>query len=131
MSESVTKRTGLQLWNILHERWYTEELSLTVSGGATPSRETEAIDVRGFTPLALTIDHNRTGSDSTDLDTFVYSSHDGVVFDTEPLVTESALGAAKVKTVTVTSGVCYVKLKVANEDAGNATKVKLTLTGIR
>ena len=131
MPESVTKRTGLQLWNILVERWTTAELSLTVSGGATPSLETEAIDVRGFASLALTIDHNRTGSDSTDLDTFVYSSPDGAVYDTEPLVTESALGASKVKTIAVTSGVSYVKLKVANEDAGNATKVKLTLVDIR
>ena len=131
MVESVTKRTGLQLWNILHERWETAELSLTVSGGATPSRETEAIDVRGFTSLALTIDHNRTGSDSTDLDTFVYSSPDGAVYDTTPLVTESALGAATVKTIAVTSGVCYVKIKVANEDAVNTTVVKLTLVGIR
>lgn len=131
MTESVRKTTLLQKWNVLVERWETAELTLTVSGGATPSLETEAIDIRGFKVLTLTIDHNRTGSDSTDLDTFVYSSPDGTIFDTEAYTSHETLGAAKVKTIAITEGVAYLKVKVENMDSENATKVKLTLVGVR
>jgi len=131
MAEAIKERCVFAKAGHLVTLFETAELSLTVSGGATPSLETDPIDVMGMKRLMLTIDHKRTGSDSTDLDTSIYSSPDGSVFDTEAYASDEALGAAKVKTIAVTAGVAYVKLKVENMDAGNATKVKLTLVGTR
>jgi hypothetical protein len=130
MPEKVTKSTIRNRFNRKVGRWETDELSLTIFGGATPSRETEAIDVRGYSILTLTIDHKREGSDSTSIETTVYSSVGGSEWHTEPYESSVCHGAYKlIKTISVTSGVSYLKLKVENKDPVNFTKVKLILTG--
>lgn len=111
-------------------KWETGEITLTASGGGTPSAETETIDVRGFGGLSLTVDHNRTGSDSTDLDVLVYTSVGGTKFDNVSYASVN-LGAAKVKTVPIQGPICYLKIKADNQDSGNATKVLLKLVGQR
>lgn len=100
------------------------DVSLTVSGGATPSEESEAIEVAGISELAVVFDHNRTGSDSTDIDLELYTSLDGVGWDTDPFWGQS-LGASKRKTFPVTPpNTRYVKWVATNNDAVNATAVK-------
>jgi hypothetical protein len=130
MPERVTRSTIRNRFNTKVVRWETDELSLTISGGATPSRETEAIDVRGHSLLTLTINHKREGSDSTSLETTVYSSVDGSEWHTKPSESSVCHGDYKlIKTISVPSGVIYLKLKVENKDPVNSTKVKFTLTG--
>ena len=100
------------------------DVSLTVSGGGTPSAESEAIEVAGVTELAVVFDHNRTGSDSTDIDLELYTSLDGSAWDTEPYW-GMTLGASSRKTYPVTPpNTRYVKWVATNNDAVNATKVK-------
>lgn len=130
MAESVTEVTILERWNALVKKWTTGEISLTVSGGGTPSAETETIDVRTMSALALTCDHNRTGSDSTDLDIEVFTSFDNVKWDNIAYASMN-LGAAKVKSIPVQAGVAYAKVKATNKDASNATKLALALIGQR
>lgn len=105
---------------------YTPEgdISLTVSGGATPSAESEAVEVAGASELTVVFDHNRTGSDSADIDLGLYTSMDGVGWDTEPFWSQS-LGASSRKTYPVTPpNTRYVKWVATNNDAVNATAVK-------
>ena len=103
-----------------------EAVDLTVSGGTSPSNTSPPLDVRGARSLALQVIHNLTGSNSTDLDVIVYSSIDGSTFDTEPYASMN-IGANKVKTIPITAGINYLKVKVQNNDASNATKVTTKL----
>jgi len=130
MPERVTRSTIRDRFNMKVVRWETDELSLTISGGATPSRETEAIDVRECSILTLTINHKREGSDSTSLETTVYSSVGGSKWHTKPSESSVCHGDYKlIKTISIPFGVIYLKLKVENKDPVNSTKVKFTLTG--
>lgn len=100
------------------------DVSLTVSGGATPSAESEAVEVAGASELTVVFDHNRTGSDSTDIDLGLYTSLDGSEWDTEPFWGQN-LGASSRKTYPVTPpNTRYVKWVATNNDAVNATAVK-------
>ena len=100
------------------------DVSLTVSGGGTPSEESQPVEVAGVTELAVVFDHNRTGSDSTDIDLELYTSLDGSAWDTEPYW-GMTLGASSRKTYPVTPpNTRYVKWVATNNDAVNATTVK-------
>jgi len=101
-------------------------VSLTVSGGATPSDTSDEIDVHGAHHLGLQVIHNYPESDSTDLDVEVFGSMDGQIYDTEPYA-KFNVGADKVKTWPVSPGPSRVKVKVTNNDASNATKVSTKL----
>lgn len=103
-----------------------DQVSLTASGGGTPSDTSVEIDVHGAHHLGLQVIHNYAESQSTDLDVEVYGSMDGAVYDTEPYA-KMNVGAGKVKTIPITPGPSRVKVKVANNDAGNATKVSTKL----
>jgi hypothetical protein len=101
-----------------------------VSGGVTPSQQSDDIDVRGAKDILLTLNHNVTGSDSTDLDCEVFASYDGVTYDTDPYVSIN-VGANTVKSVPITTGPAYIRWKVTNNDAGNATEVRPVVTIVR
>ncbi len=103
-----------------------DAVTLDASGGLNPSNTSDIIDVRGAKALTLTVIHNLTGSNSTDLDVIVYSSPDGTTFDTEPYASMN-IGANKVKTIPITAGINYLKVKVQNNDTNNATKVTTKL----
>ena len=64
---------------------------------------------------------------STDLDVLVYSSYDGVNFDSELYVSMN-LGASKTKTIPVAASPRFFKIKVENKDAVNATNVTTKVT---
>jgi hypothetical protein len=108
----------------------TSDVDLTASGGATPSAQSEAIDIRGSRAVTFTIDHDLTGSDSTDLDADVFTSYDGSKFDNEAYCSLN-LGAAKVKSIPLAPGPAYIRWKVTNNDAGNATKVRPVVTVVK
>jgi hypothetical protein len=108
----------------------TSDVDLTASGGATPSAQSEAIDIRGSRAVTLTIDHDLTGSDSTDLDADVFTSYDGSKFDNEAYCSLN-LGAANVKSIPLAPGPAYIRWKVTNNDAGNATKVRPVVTVVK
>ena len=101
----------------------TTDVSLTVSGGATPTAQSEAIDVRGAKAVLLTLNHNITGSDSTDLDIEVFASYDGTTFDNLPFVSMN-VGASKVKSIPIAIGPAYIRWKLTNNDGSNATEVR-------
>lgn len=108
----------------------TSDVDLTVSGGATPTAQSEAIDVRGAKDILLTVNHNIAGSDSTDLDAEVFASYDGTTFDNEAYVSMN-LGASKVKSIPVARGPAYIRWKVTNNDASNATSVRPVVVLVR
>ena len=108
----------------------TSDVELTVSGGATPSAQSEAIDLRGCRAVTLTIDHDLTGADSTDLDAEVFTSYDGSKFDNEAYCSLN-LGASKVKSIPLEPGPAYIRWKVTNNDGTNATRVRPVVTVVR
>ncbi len=103
------------------------DVALTVSGGATPTAQSAAIDIRGSQAVIFTVDHALAGSNSTDLDAAVYTSYDGVRFDTEVYCSLN-LSAGKVKSVPITPGPAYLRWAVTNNDAVNATSVRPVVT---
>jgi len=104
-----------------------DEVSLTASGGATPSNTSPAIYCVGCWDLLLTVIHNYTESNSTDLDINIYTSYDGATFDTVPYASLSVTSKC-IKTIPVTPGMHSVKVEVKNNDAVNSTKVTTKLT---
>lgn len=94
-------------------------VSLTVAGGATPSNESDPIRIEDAEALALTVFNGA----STNLDVLPYASLDGVNFDTEPYTGNINIGANKKKTVPISPGPRFIKIKVENKDTGNATTV--------
>ena len=108
----------------------TSDVDLTVSGGATPSAQSVAMDTRGSRAVTLTIDHNLTDSDSTDLDAEVFTSYDGSKFDNEAYCSLN-LGAGKVKSIPIAPGPAYIRWKITNNDAVNMTKVWPVVTVVR
>jgi hypothetical protein len=104
-----------------------DAVDLTASGGATPSNTSGEIRVEDAASLALTVKHNLAGSNSTNLDVYVYSSEDGVDFDTEPYVSLN-VGAQQRKTIPITPGVRFIRVKVENKDTSNATTVTTYVT---
>ena len=100
------------------------DVSLTASGGGTPSEESQPVEAAGISELAVVFDHNRSGSDSTDIDLELYTSMDGVDWDTEPYW-GMTLAASERRTYPVTPpNTRYVKWVATNNDAVNATTVK-------
>ena len=110
---------------------YTPEtdVELTVSGGATPSAQSEAIDVLGAAEISLVVDHTLTGSDSTDLDVEIFTSYDGSNWDTDAYATVK-VGAGKqpAPTPITPPNVHSIRWKATNNDGANATKVKPVIT---
>lgn len=104
-----------------------DAVSLTISGGATPSDVSDPVYVEGAEAIALTVDHNLTGSNSTDLDIIIYTSEDGVDFDNISYASMN-LGAGQKKTIPITVGPRFVEVKVVNNDGSNATDVTTKLT---
>ena len=106
------------------------QISLTVSGGATPSDTSNFINVRGAKAIEVTMDHKRgvggADSASTSITLTVYTSPDGSKVDTEAYASMN-LGAAKIKTIPVTPGMDYIQVGIVNGDAANATKVLPTV----
>lgn len=103
-----------------------DAVALTVSGGATPSDMSDPIDIRGMRTISLQIQNG----DSTDLDIEVYTSmtEDGT-YDNVVYASESTLGADKNKTITITPGPNFMKIKLVNQDASNATAVTTLVSG--
>jgi len=100
-----------------------EAVELTVSGGATPTNTSHEVRVAGAYAISI---QARNGS-STDLDVEVYTSPDNVTYDDEVYASMN-LGANKEKTIPVTVGPVYMKVKVVNNDNSNATTVTVKVT---
>lgn len=105
------------------------EISLTVSGGATPSDTSNEIVVDGADSIVVQADHYRgeagAGSPSTDLDIIIYS-RSGAAYDMAAYASFN-VGAATIASLNVTPGMLAVKIKLVNNDAANATKVLPTV----
>jgi len=103
-------------------------VSLTVSGGATPSDTSLPVNVGDAASIALSTYHKHAESLSTNLETTVITGESRIDdFDTESYGA-MALGANKKKTFPISPGPNYIKVKVENKDAANATKVTTILT---
>ena len=94
--------------------------ALTVSGGATPTALSAAVDVRG----AQTITLQGRNTNSTVLTITAYSSLDGTNYD-DTAYASMVLAASQEKTIPITAGVGYLKIYIANGDAVNATAVSV------
>lgn len=105
------------------------EISLTVSGGATPSDTSDEIVVDGAVAIVVQADHYRgafgADSASTDLDIIIYS-RSGTTYDMAAYASFN-VGAATVASLNVTPGMDAIKVKIVNNDAANATKVLPTV----
>ena len=96
-----------------------DEFALTVSGGATPSDTSDEFIVRG----AQEVNIQAENGDSTDLDVFVYVSYrKGGNFTTEPYASMN-IEADEISQIPLTPGIYGLKIKIVNNDAGNATVV--------
>jgi len=102
-----------------------DAVALTVSGGATPSATSTVIDIAGVKNMTISVINGK----STNLDIVVYCSYDGTTFDTLAYASMN-VGASVNKTLAVNTGPAYIKIKIANNDAVNATitTVGLNLT---
>lgn len=105
------------------------EISLTVSGGATPTDTSDEMLVSGAKAIVVQADHYRgvagAGSPSTDLDIIIYS-RSGTTYDMAAYASFN-VGAATVASLNVTPGMDAIKVKIVNNDAANATKVLPTV----
>jgi len=99
-----------------------DAVDLTVSGGATPNATSTAIDVAGARLLTVSVLNGK----STDLDVIVYGSYDGTTFDTIAYASMN-VGADTNKTLPITPGPSKIKVKIVNNDAGNASTVTVGL----
>jgi len=99
-----------------------DNVSLTASGGATPSNEGGKILIEEGGRLSLTV---KNGA-STNLDIEVFTSYDGEEWDTLPYASMN-LGANQTKTIPITPGPRYFKVKVTNKDGTNPTTVTTKL----
>jgi len=95
---------------------------LTASGGATPNNTSDAKEVKKCTAIAI----QAKNTASTSLLIEVFGSIDGSVFDDQPYA-ETTLGATETKTLSITPGPKDIKIKITNQDAGNATTVHTRL----
>ncbi|RLE66993.1 MAG: hypothetical protein DRJ38_00035 [Thermoprotei archaeon] len=102
------------------------EVTLTESGGANPTHTSQAFDCERARTIVLQVIHNYDESESTDLDVLVYTSIDGVTFDTEPY-TGLNIGSDTVKSIPISPGFRYAKIFVRNNDASHSTKVTTKL----
>ena len=100
-------------------------VALTVSGGATPSNTSAAVDVHDAVSMSLQI----TNAASTSLNVYVYTSTDNSVWDDQSWASCN-LGANQEKTISITGGVYYIRVTVTTADAANATTVTTKLTKI-
>ena len=98
-------------------------VALTVSGGATPSNTSAALDVHDASSLVLQI---RNGN-STSLNVYVYTSPDDSVYD-DISWSSCNLGANQEKSILISPGIYYMKVTVTNADAANTTTVTTKLT---
>jgi len=123
MSQGTTtiKRLGKEAW-FIHNLLVGQ--GLDASGGPTPSVESDAFLVVDAEKLTIVIDHKWTTSNSTNLDILLYSSMDGVKFDTVPYQSWN-LGAQEILSRPITPGPIFLKVKVDNKDTANATKVSV------
>ena len=99
--------------------------ALTESGGATPTNTSHEVHVAGAYSLSLQV---QNGS-STNMTAEVFTSPDNVTDDDQAYGSVN-LGANQEKTIPITVGPVYVKVKITNGDDVNATVVttKLTVT---
>lgn len=101
--------------------------ALTVSGGATPSVTSGSLLVGGGVRKASAITLTLENDASTDCDFEVQTSYDNSNWDDDAYTTVN-LGANKQRTVPLTVGMRYVRVKATNNDASNATTVSATAT---
>ena len=105
------------------------QISLTVSGGETPTDTSSEMNVRGARAIVVQADHYRgvAGADSasTDLDIIVYSKS-GSSFDRTAYASMN-VGAATIASLNVTPGMESIRVYIVNNDAANATKVLPTV----
>ena len=99
-------------------------ISLTVSGGATPSDTSSEMNVRGARAIVVQIDHYQgaLGADSasTDLDVIIYSKS-GSTFDMTAYASMN-IATKTIASLNVTPGMESIKVYVLNGDAANAAK---------
>jgi len=99
-------------------------VSLTVSGGATPSNASGWYYIGGYYSIVLTV----SNGNSTSLNAYVYTSPDnGVTVDNISYAAIN-LGASQIKSVPITPGPLYIRITVTNADASNATSVTSKLS---
>jgi hypothetical protein len=100
-------------------------ISLTVSGGATPSDDSGDIDIRGATSIVLQLDHYQgalgVDSASVDLDYEIYTKS-GSTYDTAAFASGDT-NTPEIVSFSITPGAAYMKVHLHNEDGANATKV--------
>lgn len=105
------------------------DVELTASGGATPSAQSKAVNILGAIEISVTLCHNLTGSNSTDLDLEIYTSPDGTRWDTDPYHTINVSASKQLPPVPLTPpNVSSIRWKAVNKDAGNSTKLRPIIT---
>lgn len=95
-----------------------DAVTLTVSGGATPSVTSTAVDIAGAAYVTISVLNGK----STTLDVIVYASYDNVTYDTLAYASMN-VGANVNKTLALNPGPAYIKVKITNNDAANASTV--------
>lgn len=108
------------IWNKLVEYWAKPFDGESI--GASSNVTSESFKVALADSLTLKVKNGN----STDLDIEVLSSIDNSDWDTLPYVSLN-LGANQTKTVPITVGIRYIKIKLTNNDASNATTVTVEL----
>ena len=119
--EPEVVRPGLKAINVWTPQ---DEVALTAVGGAKPIDTSGEIVVEEGGKLALTVKNG----DSTSIIVRIYTSPDGVNFDTEAYLTSGTLAANKTKTFHVDAGPRFFRVEAENKDAVNATVVTTKLT---
>ncbi len=89
-----------------------DAVSLTATGGATPSATSASIDIAGATSVAVSV----INGNSTSLDCIIYASYDGLVFDTLAFASLN-VGATTNKTLVLAPGPSAIKIKILNNSA--------------
>ena len=99
-----------------------DAVTLTASGGGTPSNTSATIKVQGASNIFLEAKHDYAESLSTNLDVLVYPSADGLDFSTSPIGALNLSGTG-VLPLSITPGMHSVRVKVQNNDAVNGSKI--------
>jgi len=100
-----------------------DAVSLTVSGGATPSRTSDWVETDDAEDLVLSVGNGA----STNLDVEVFTSPDKSLIDNLPYASLN-LAANQRKSIAVTPGPLFMQVKITNKDSVNATTVTVKLT---
>jgi len=93
--------------------------AFAVSNGVAPDSD-DAIDVGSAKSIAVQFDTTPTANVSTDVDLNIITSPDGTNWDTvDYAAAVASLGDNAMKTVAITTGINFIKLRADNNDGVN------------